>query len=329
MSKILITGASGFVGSFLVEEALKRGHQVYAGIRSTSSKKYLKNPKIQFLQLNFDKPDSYTHKLKEIGFEYVIHNAGLTKANNPSDLFKVNAHFTQSFAENCSQYLPALKKFLFVSSIAAYGPADNNNFNPVSSDSIPCPITDYGRSKLEAEGLLKKIDSFPWGIIRPTAVFGPREKDMYALFKAVKMGISPKIGFSDQKFSFIYVKDLARLMLDACLSTHAHFEAFASDTRLYSSQDLTKNIANALHKKVLKLTIPVALLRSMAFLNESYGKIIGSYPAFNFEKVNELASQSWACDSTVIQKDFNFAPAYSLAEAIDETVAWYKAENWL
>ncbi len=330
MQKILITGASGFVGSFLVEEALKRGLEVYAGVRKTSSRKYLQDDRIQFLELDFNKLDQVHAQLAAVKFDYVIHNAGVVKVDKKKDFFTYNTKLTTDFASVLMDLQPDLKKFTYISSAAAYGPADNLSKGYVEESDNPTPIDTYGESKLAAEKWLKGQSNFPYLIFRPTGVYGPRETEIFTFFKAFNQGLEGHIGRTPQKMAFIYVKDLAKVVLDGTLSKKTQKSYFVSDGNAYPTQDLGKYAAKYLEKKpFLKINIPIGVVAVIASIGEGVGRLTGKMPVLNKEKVKILKSKNWQVDIVPLQNDFNFAPAYDLESGLLETIQWYKENKWL
>ncbi|MDL2322353.1 NAD(P)-dependent oxidoreductase, partial [Bacteroidales bacterium OttesenSCG-928-A17] len=173
MKNILITGASGFIGSFLVEEALKRNWNAWAGIRKTSSREFLQNPGIHFIDLNFSNKDALKAQIREHisahgKWDYIVHNAGVTKCLNRADFEKVNYLYTKHFIEALQESDAVPEKFVLMSSLSAHAEAK----------------TAYGESKLKAENFLREQTGFPYIILRPTGVYGPREKDYYLMLKS-------------------------------------------------------------------------------------------------------------------------------------------------
>jgi len=168
MSKILITGASGFVGSWLVKEALTRGLKTYAGIRSTSSKDLLPEEGVNYCIIDFEDEAGLEQILTEHQFDYVIHNAGVTRTGQNSTYFKVNVDYSVLLARLCKKVLPDFKKFVYISSIESHGSADGTPEGVVKNGITPSPRTTYGQSKLRAEKALLEIDNFPMIILRPT-----------------------------------------------------------------------------------------------------------------------------------------------------------------
>ena len=331
MKKILITGASGFVGSFLVEAFLTADPtlEVYAGVRKTSSRKFLTDPRIHFFEMDFSNQKKLEKDLGAHHFNYVIHNAGVTKADRKKDYFLVNHDYTKNLIEAIPEQAKSLEKFVYMSSMAAYGPADNKPGDLVVEADQPRPIDTYGESKLAAERMIKEFKDLPYLIFRPTAVYGPREKDIFTFFSILKYGLEPYIGLQEQRLTFIYVKDLVELIVKATLSDHKQKSYFVADDQVYSNYDLGKYGKAYLNKKTLKIKVPTGLVRGIAYVNETVGKIVGKMPALNLEKVNILESLNWKCDIRPLKTDFNFTPKYNLSTGLKETIKWYQENGWL
>ena len=329
MKKILITGASGFVGSFLVEEALKRGLEVYAGVRKTSSRAYLIDKRINFFLMDFGDEAALTQILTDTPFEYVVHCAGVTKADKKEGFFKYNYELTKNFATILQEVNPKLEKFIYISSLASYGPADNHPGEQVVESDTPHPIDTYGESKLAAEKWLATQKNLPYLIFRPTAVYGPREAEIFIFFKTFVKGLEAHIGRTKQKATFIYVKDLVRLILDATLSEISQKAYFVSDGQYYPTQELGKIARKVLKKNPIKIHIPISIVRAIAGINEGFGRLSGKMPPLNLEKVKIIKSKNWQCDIQPLKNDFNFAPAYDLEKGVTEALYWYLENKWL
>lgn len=329
-SKILITGASGFIGSHLVEEALgRKGLEVYAGLRPTSKRTYLKDERIRFVELEWSDPGRLKAQLSHYRFDYIIHNAGTTAAPSRELFFNVNTGMVQTFADALMATGVLPQKFTFISSVAAFGPADDSNAEYLCSDMVPRPITAYGESKLAAEKHLVQLSGFPYLIFRPTAVYGPRERDIFTFFQLLNRGLEFYIGRQQQQLSFIYVKDLTRAVMDATLSGVKHKAYFVSDGQAYAADDLGRYSKMVLNRKTLKLKVPVLLVRGVAQVLEGIGKLSGKTPALNLEKVRELASTNWRCDIKPLKEDFGWQAQYDLEKGLAETLQWYRQEKWL
>ena len=189
--KVLVTGASGFIGSFLVEGGLERGMQTWAGIRKTSSRKYLQDKRIQFAELNFGdkqklKEQLTVHKQEHDGWDYIIHCAGVTKCLNKEDFDKGNYQATVHFVEALKELDMVPERFMYISSLSIFGPIHEHDYAPISEKDEAQPNTAYGVSKLKSEKYLQSLTDFPYVIYRPTGVYGPRERDYFLMAQSVK-----------------------------------------------------------------------------------------------------------------------------------------------
>ncbi len=334
MANILITGASGFIGSFLVEEGLKNGFQVYAGIRKSSSRQYLGDPRIHFLELDFSTTAKVKDTLlacreKNLRFQYIVHNAGLTKARKKEDFYNVNCLNTIHFIEALVETEMVPEKFVFISSLAAYGPGNPETGQPVRLADEPRPIELYGKSKLEAERYITSLKDFPWLIIRPTGVYGPKEKDYFIFFQTINRGMEPYIGFRKQVLTFIYVRDLVRLVFLALGSGIVRKAYFVSDGKEYPSELFAEITKRVLGRKTVRFTVPLGMVRMIAVAGEKVSSLWGGMPTLNTDKYNVLRSTNWRCEVEPLQSDFGFTAGYDLEKGVEEAIAWYKKEGWL
>ena len=334
MKNVLITGASGFIGSFLVEEGLNQGFQVFAGIRKSSSREYLQDPRIRFVEFDFSTTAKVietleAYKKEGVIFHYIIHNAGLTKARKKEDFYNVNCGNTIHFIEALQQTGMVPEKFIFVSSLAAFGPGNPDTGEPVRLNDLPNPIELYGKSKLEAEKYIRALTGFPWLIVRPTGVYGPKEKDYFVFFQTINRGMEPYIGFKKQILTFIYVRDLVRLIFMAAVSQHLRKAYFVADGKEYPSElfaDITKK---ALGKKTIRFTVPLFLVKTIATVGETLASAWGGMPTLNSDKYNVLRSTNWRCEVEPLREDFGFSAEYDLEKGVSEAIAWYKNAGWL
>ncbi len=331
MKKILITGASGFIGSFLVEEALNEGFEVYAGIRKSSNLHYLQDARVKFLMINFaDKEQLKQNLLKAGKFDYIIHNAGVTKTCKKANFELVNLRFTQNFIETLYEIDQVPEKFIHISSLAAYGPGNPETLAAVKDSDEPHPVSLYGQSKLKTEKYIKSLKDFPYLIFRPTGVYGPREKDYYVMYKSIKSGLETYIGTKYQHITFIYVKDLTKLLIKALKSGIIQKSYFATDLKNYTSFEFSQIVKKELNKKTLRIVFPKILVKLLAFAAEKIScTLFNKIPTLNTEKYKEISQKNWLCNSSPLIKDFDFQPEYDLTKGIHETINWYKKEKLL
>ncbi len=334
MKNVLITGASGFIGSFLVEEGLKQGYQVYAGIRKSSSREYLQDPRIKFLEFDFSTKQKVLETLEQckannLRFEYIVHNAGLTKAQKKEDFYNVNCRNTIHFIEALTESGMVPEKFIFVSSLAAYGPGNPDTGEPVRLADEPKPIELYGKSKLDAERYITSLSEFPWLIVRPTGVYGPKEKDYFIFFQTINRGLEPYIGFRKQVLTFIYVRDLVRVIFLAMKSPHVRKGWFVSDGKEYPSELFAEITKKVLGKKTFRFTVPLFIVKTIAVAGENIAGLWGAIPTLNTDKYNVLKSTNWRCEVEPLQNDLGFKAEYDLEKGVQEAIAWYQNEHWL
>lgn len=326
--KVLITGASGFVGYHLIVTAIECGLEVYAAVRSNSNVSHLKGLNVNYVQLNFSAVDELKAALEEKQYAYIIHAAGTTKAKTLQEYNRVNAEYSRNLALAASLVNYTVEKFVFVSSLAAIGPIADFN-TTIGDDAIAQPVTFYGLSKKLAEEYLKEIENLPLVTVRPTAVYGPREKDIFILFKTINSGLEPYIGRFNQQLSFIYVKDLAEIIIRLLKSDIVHKTYNITDGLTYDRYALAEGLKKALHKKTLKVHIPLGIIKGLAgFMDTIYARS-SKTPTINKEKIKELTAPNWACNIENLKRDLQFEPQYNLEKGLVETVKWYKANHWL
>jgi len=332
--KILITGATGFIGSFLVEKALEKGFEVHVAIRNSSSKQYLTDERIQFHLLDFSSRENLKKELEEIKlkvlkFDCIIHNAGITKANKIEEYNAVNYIYTKNFLDVLieTEFKPQL--FIFTSSLAAFGCGKAGTTEPLMLNAEPKPINLYGKSKLDAEKYLQSLHDFQYLIFRPTGVYGPREKDYYVFFKTINNHIEAYIGFRKQYLTFIYVKDYVNLVFKAIESNIRNKAYFVSDGQYYDAETFSKITKKVLNKKTVKIKVPVSVVKTIAFFLENISKPFGKYPTLNKEKIYILEATNWICETSQLKTDFDFEAEYDLEKGVIETINWYKKEKWL
>lgn len=326
--KLLITGASGFLGYHLVEEAVKQGFEVTAAVRKNSPVEQLKKFPIEFISLDYEDHRALLKNLTEGNYDYIVHAAGATKANHAEDYDRVNAQYTQNLAQAAVAYGEHLKKFVFISSLAAVGPLDNS-FDTITEKKVSKPVTPYGKSKLLAEANLASFNTLPLIVLRPTAIYGPMERDLFLIVKSINRGLELYIGQIDQMLSFVHVKDVARVSLQALSSSIQKGTYNLSDGQRYDRYALTSILKNSLHKKTIKIHLPIPVVKALAAVLEVFYSFSKKKPALNTEKMAELTAHNWVCSIDLLKKDIGYLPQYTLQTGMKETVEWYKTNKWL
>ena len=295
--KILITGASGFIGSFIVEEALNRGFETWAAVRKSSSKAFLQDERIHFIELNLSSKEQLVEQLKGQQFDYVVHAAGVTKCLNKADFHRINTEGTKHLVEALLEVKMPLKRFVFVSSLSVFGAIkEKMPYDEIREDDTPQPNTEYGRSKLATEQYLDSLGArVPYIILRPTGVYGPREKDYFMMAKSIKQHIDFAVGgevYQSTTFSDLIHKELGRPWW-------------------------------------LRITAPTWLLRIITFFGEYVGRMTGKVTALNKDKYNILKQRNWRCDITPALQELGYEPKVKLEEGVKRTIKWYLDNKWL
>ncbi|WP_298741761.1 NAD(P)-dependent oxidoreductase [uncultured Chitinophaga sp.] len=326
--KVLITGASGFVGFHLIEAALKAGLEVHAAVRSSSRIDHLQGYEVQYVSPDFSNAASIREVLEDKQYDYVIHAAGITKAFSDEEYNAVNAGYTKALAMAVKSAATPLKKFVFISSLAALGPIAYDAVTPICENSEPKPVTGYGRSKLLAEQYLQQIEGLPLITLRPTAVYGPRDKDIFIMFKLISRGFEPYIGRKQQRFSFLYVKDLAKATIEA-LTSPSTGTYNLSDGNVYDRYALADVAKRLLGRQTWKVHIPFGIVQVIASTLERMPSRGKTAPALNREKLNELTAPNWYCSIEKSRTELHFSPDYDLEKGLAETLQWYRDNKWL
>lgn len=331
MKKILITGASGFIGSFIVEEALKRGFETWAAVRKSSSRKYLNDSRIHFIELDLGNLDKLEKQLSGQQFDYVVHAAGVTKCLHISDFFKVNTEGTANLALALRRQNTGLRRFVYLSSLSVMGPArEQEPHTEITAADKACPDTAYGKSKLESEQRLEAIKGFPFIVLRPTGVYGPREKDYFMMAQSISRHVDFAVGYRPQHLTFIYVMDVVLAVFLALDHGTVGSRYFISDGRVYSSRTFSDLISNELGNPwLLRIKAPLWLLRIISFAGEWTARITGKISALNNDKYNIMKQRNWMCDIKPAENELGYKPQYDLKRGVAATIKWYKDNGWL
>ena len=312
MSNILITGATGFIGGFIVDEALRRDMDVWVLLRKSSSRKWLTDGRIRFIEADMSSEDDLAEKMRGLRFDYVVHAAGVTKSLHREDFRRVNVGCTKNLVNALLRLEMPLRKFVYLSSLSVFGPVrEEQPYTEIVETDRPQPNTEYGKSKLEAEqwleGMLQTDRNTPGGngaaaglpvvFLRPTGVYGPRERDYFLMAKSIKAHTDFAVGYKPQVYRSSAFSDLIR-----------------------------RELGNPWW---IRITAPLWLLRIITFCGEYVGRITGKVTALNNDKYHIMKQRNWRCDIGPARRELGFEPKFQLDEGVRLTIRWYKENGWL
>ena len=323
---ILITGASGFIGSRLVAELLKQDCKIYIAARLQSKKTYGDRTNVIYIPYY---PESKTSLLQtfaklrddHIHFDYCIHNGGLIKAKNKREFYDVNFQYTRNLVESLKESNMVPGVFLYVSSQSAGGPGFKDI--PKIEQDVSNPVSHYGKSKLMAEQFLSSTIDFPFIIVRPCSVYGPGDENFVNLYEYTEKGIELHFGGKTKHFSFIHVDDLVLAMIALLENGENGKVYFASDGSYYTMDDFFDHVKKALGVETKKIHLSKIMAKSIGFMYEIAGLFTRKTSIVNLDKMREAVQENWLCNSEQLWEKIGRSPAYTLENGITGTIEWY------
>jgi len=327
--KVLITGATGFIGSHLADKLLEKGYTVIATIRKTSNLQWLVDKPIQLIEASLDDKAKLRHIVKDV--DYVYNVAGVIAAKSYEDFLRANRDGTRNLIEAVYEANPNIKRFVQISSQAVAGPTASLDA-PVKESDECHPITSYGKSKKEGEDVvLSYKDKLPITIVRPPSVYGPRDPAIRDIFRIGKMGLGPLMGFNDKYVSLIHCEDLVRGIILAGESEKSIGEIyFITSKEFYNWPRIMEVLKIALGKKLfLKIRIPQPLVLGAGGISEFFGNFSKKPPVFDKEKALDFIQDYWICSPEKAKKDLGFESQIELQDGFNETAKWYIDNKWI
>ncbi len=325
--KTLVTGATGFIGTRLVEKLRERGVEVRCIAKDPMHILDLQSLGVEVTLADLNNGVSWERMLD--GVDRVYHLAGATRAKRTSDYYTENHLATRRFVEICSRFPSSIERFVYVSSQTAAGPALGGV--PLTEADTCHPVSEYGRSKLLAEGAVREAGKkLRITIVRPTAVYGPRDRDFLDYFKMILLGIQPLIGFREKVMNLVHVDDL----VDGILLAGEHPSAvgetyFLGSEEWYSTGAIGAAIAAAVHRRPIHLRIPHAVVYAIGALAQAAGWLAGQRVFFNIQKVRESTQKAWTCSVAKAMSQLGYRQKLSLGEGMASTYRWYREHGWL
>ncbi len=326
--KVLLTGGNGFLGSHVLEELLANGYRMRLLLRETSDTRHIRQ--------HLGRVEVHYGELRDApsldgvvgGMEAVVHCAAKTRAVRRRDYYAVNARGTRNLVQACNARGRRLERFVLVSSLSVSGPGTMDR--PAREGHRPRPVSHYGRSKMLAERWVRRRLRAPHAILRPAAIYGPRDVDFYTLFKMVRWGLMPLIDGGRQPISLVYVRDAARAVRRA-------LECGAAPGNIYhvahsepcSQRQFLEHMAGVMGVDPLRLPVPHVALYPVCLFQEAGARLTGRASMMNLQKIPEYAAPGWVASTAAASEELDFVAGTDLAEGVRLTYEWYAEHGWL
>jgi len=325
--KVLVTGGTGFIGSHLVERLRKRGDEVKCVAKDRLNATLLESLDVEVVLGDLNNGIGWDSILD--GVECIYHLAGVTRAKSSKEYYEGNYMATKRFVEVCIANCVDLRRLVYVSSLAAIGPSLDRH--PVTEETPYHPVSHYGRSKMMGElEILGVRDRLPVTVVRPSAVYGPRERDMYEYMRLIMRGVQPLIGFRKKFLSLIHSDDLVEGIILAADHPRAIDQTyFLGSEEWYATEDIGSAIACAIQKFPVRVRIPHAVIYAIGAIAAAVGKLTNKQIFFNLQKARESVQSAWICSVEKAKTHLGFRQRVSLAEGMERTYRWYRENGWL
>jgi nucleoside-diphosphate-sugar epimerase len=323
-----VTGANGFVGSHMVDHLLREGHQVRVLVRPTADLRWIRDPVVEVVQGSVSEREALCRTFD--GCDLVFHIAGVTSAHVPEEFYRVNRDGTRRAVAACLEAAPRARRFVLMSSIAAVGPGSKGA--AIDEAAGPHPINHYGRSKLAGEEQARAVgDRLPLTIVRPGAIYGPRDRDVLTLLKVATLGFRVHVGLARRELNFCHVGDVVQGTLLAASRDEGRGETFnIGDINNYQLSEVGQTMARVMGRQS---TLPVWLPLSLAYGVGAAGGVVSrlrrTRPKLNLDRIRLLTARNWKMDVGKARRLLGFSPRHTLEAGLEETVAWYRRNGWL
>lgn len=326
----VVTGANGFVGSHLIDFLLEKGWNIRAIVRSSSWTGWLDGKDIELHRCGLTDVEALLEVFQ--GAQYIFHIAGVVKSKKKEGFYKGNVDTTERVLQAASRCRESLKRIMITSSLAAIGPSDFGEC--VDESTVANPINAYGKSKQAQEQLAKRYaqeQQLPITIVRPPAVYGPRDGEILLFFKTIKKGLSTEVGPRSKELSLVHVRDLVEGMYLATTRPEGEGQAyFLGSEEQYTWTELGKLAAKILDKKPLTLRLPHWLVHIVSGLSQAAATFSKKASTLNLEKMKEIRQSAWTCDSSKAMQELGYYQnPVPFEEGVRDTLAWYQKEGWL
>lgn len=325
--KILLTGASGFVGSHILDSLRRRDLDTALLLRPTSNRRFIAShlPNVEVRPGSIGDPQSLVQAIS--GITHVVHCAGVTKAARAEGFYEDNQAGTRNVVSAINGQGDRVQQLVHISSLAAAGPAPRER--PAREEDVPRPVSEYGKSKLAGELEVRNHCRARYTILRPPAVYGPRDAEFLRLFRAVKRHLLPRPG-GTQALSMVFVRDLAEAVANCLTQPVAGGKTyFVAAREVVTVRSMAEEIAAQMNTWTLPLPLPTALLWPICLVQELASRLTGQPNVLSLQKFAELRAPGWVCDPTRLECETGYACPTALKQGLAETLSWYQEHNWL
>jgi dihydroflavonol-4-reductase len=325
--KTLVTGGPGFIGSHLIERLRERGDEVVSLAKDATNADILRRLEVETIIGDLNNGIDPVALLDRV--EIVYHLAGVTRARVTDDYYEGNLAATKRLIEHCLRHGRCVRRFVYVSSQAAAGPARNGR--PVGEED-PCrPVSHYGRSKMLAErAVLAARDRLPVTIVRPSAVYGPRDRDFHKYFRLIKHHLELLAGGGGGRLNLIHARDLVEGLLLAAEREEAIGQTyFIASEEEYTTKSIAGAIARAMQTRPIRIPVPAAIVYAAGGMLELIGRLSGREVLLNLQKAREMLQPAWVCSVSKAGAELGFRSRVTLDDGIRDTLDWYREHRWL
>ncbi len=320
MTDILITGATGFVGSHLVDVLARRVGRARALVRESSDTSLLE--RYGFETVVGSLSDGASLRRAVAGADVVVHMAAATRALDAETFHRINAEGTERLV-TAMEAETSGARLVYLSSMAAVGPSRDGT--PVEPGDEPRPLTAYGRSKLAGEAV---VEGWPdAAVIRAPAVYGPGDRDLLTFFRLARFGVLPVVGPPDRRLQLVHARDLAEAMM-AAAAADATGVYHVAEPRAYRWSELLDMMARVMDRTGVRIRVPAAAVKGAAAVSEAIARRTRRPVIFDRDKAKELLAE-WLCETATARRELGFEARIPLADGLRETAAWYRAYGWL
>lgn len=323
---VLVTGVTGFVGSHVLAAYSGHGLRLRALVRKRSDAERLSAQGIECVLGSLEDPDALRTAMR--GVDAVLHLAAVTKARSMDDYQRANVAGTQVVVEALLQAEPRPKRLVYLSSLAAVGPSREGR--PVTAEDVPRPLTMYGRTKLAGEKVCEAVSELvEVAILRAPAVYGPRDRDVFEVFRLANQGVVLLPNGPTRRLQMIHAADLARSLLLAATAERVSGVYHVAEAQSYVWDDMARMVADAVGKRARIVKVPGAAISAAAAVSESIAGLLGKTTIFNRDKAHELLAPGWLCETELARRDFGFEAHIALPDGLKQTAKWYRDNGWL